>query len=175
MFRLKSMFTRVAAVVSFLIPVYCFSVPVSDLEEASGVKKTPYKEAFSYGPKMYGYRILKLLDFSKELNLSSEQQDKIFNTIIQMKQKNDALSTEIIKVKYEVLKELSKTQPDFGKVKSLNSQIVKLESEVKLNFKNSFIDVLSVLTPEQRSKLESLGHFRFQRRSADKGTHRGNF
>ncbi|MEN2998645.1 MAG: Spy/CpxP family protein refolding chaperone [Brevinematia bacterium] len=102
------------------------------------------------------HKLMKILLFAKELNLSQEQQDKIFNVIIQTKQKNDPLSTDILKLKYEILKEMSKTQPDFNKIKSLNSQITKLTSEFELNIKNSLVEILSIFTPEQREKLDKL-------------------
>ncbi|MCX8029655.1 MAG: periplasmic heavy metal sensor [Brevinematales bacterium] len=106
--------------------------------------------------KMFGGKLMRILSLSKDLNLTQDQQDKIFSILIQMKQRNDTVSTEIMKVRYEVSKELSKSQPDFSKVKSLNSQLARLHSEISLNTKNAFVDVISVLTPEQREKLNSM-------------------
>ncbi|MCS7298573.1 MAG: Spy/CpxP family protein refolding chaperone [Spirochaetia bacterium] len=102
------------------------------------------------------HKLMKILHFSKELNLSSDQQDRIFNIILQTKQRNDNISTDIMKLKYDISKEMSKQQPDFNRVKSLNSQITRLENDFELNIKNSLADILSILTPEQREKLKDL-------------------
>lgn len=106
---------------------------------------------------MYGHKDgMLILKMSKDLNLSQDQQDKIFNIILQTKQKNDSLRTELLKVRYEISKEMSKDKPDFDKLKSLNSQVAKLQSEIKLNIDNSRIDIMSTLTPQQINKLKEL-------------------
>lgn len=101
-------------------------------------------------PKHFGLRIL----FDKELNLTQEQKDKIFSLIIQSKQKRDSITTELLKVRYEKENELSKPNPNFAKVKSLNSRIASLKKDLIESRENLKLDILSVLTPDQRQKLQ---------------------
>lgn len=112
------------------------------------------------GPKMkkmgfaepFSMRII----FNKELNLSQDQKDKIFNLILQSKQKRDNITTEILKVRYEKESELLKSNPDFNKVKSLNSRLASLQKDLFEIRENLRTDILGVLTSEQRQKLQEL-------------------
>ncbi len=97
-----------------------------------------------------------ILYLSEELNLSEEQREKIFNAILQTRQKNSSLNLELLKIRYELLKEESKPKPDYNKIKDLNGKISKIRSEIYLNNMNLKVDIMSILTPEQVKKLKYL-------------------
>jgi Spy/CpxP family protein refolding chaperone len=98
---------------------------------------------------------MKLLN-TPELNLSQAQKDKIFEISLNTKKSINSISTELAKVLYEKNKELSSANPDWDKVKSFNEQIVKLRSDIMKIRLNAQVDILSVLTKEQRDKLKEL-------------------
>ncbi|MGC8964038.1 MAG: Spy/CpxP family protein refolding chaperone [Brevinematia bacterium] len=91
------------------------------------------------------------------LGLSQDQKDKIFNIHIQTKQKIDSQKLEIMKIRYEISKELSKDNPDFGKIKEYENQIAKIKSDIYLTRSNARLEIINLLTPDQRKKLKEMG------------------
>ncbi|MFN4245342.1 MAG: Spy/CpxP family protein refolding chaperone [Brevinematia bacterium] len=132
-----------------------------------GYDNAAIEDTISYKPMPKNYGMMKhhntmlapgmgILQMSKELELTQEQQDKIFNAILQTRQKNNSLKLELLKIRYEIFKEESKPQPDIKKIKDLNSQIAKISSEIRLNNMNLRTDIMGILTPNQIEKLKSL-------------------
>jgi|GEM_PF-4014965 len=93
---------------------------------------------------------------SPELNLSQDQRDKIFDITLNAKKNIDSISTDLMKVRYDKEKELSSPNPDWSKVKSYNDQISKLRANINKIRLDAQVDILSILTKEQRDKLREI-------------------
>lgn len=133
------------------ILIFTFTGNARPIDDMRG-HKMGYGDFANPGPKHFGMRIL----FDKDLNLTQEQKDRIFNLIIQNKQRRDSITTELLKVRYERENELSKTNPDFGKIKNLNSRIASLQKDLFESKENLRTEILAILTPDQRQKLQEM-------------------
>lgn len=108
------------------------------------------KDGFKKGKGQRGFHVERMM---KHLNLTEEQQTKIKGIVEASKKKNEPIRAEIKILRAKMKDEWQKANPNEGAIISLHRKIHELngiEAETRIAVK---IDVMAVLTQEQRDQM----------------------
>ncbi len=99
-----------------------------------------------------------------KLNLTEEQLEALRKNQQEMRQKMLPYRQELFAKREELMESLKKTEPNREKADSLFREVVSLQMELEAHVFDNLWYVRSILTPEQREKLEVLFHELFETR-----------
>jgi Spy/CpxP family protein refolding chaperone len=96
--------------------------------------------------------------FREELALSPEQTEKVEEINNNYNSMALPVADSIRKTRAHILNELSQSNPDTGKLYNLASQMAQLQNLMQRASIRQYLDLKSVVTPEQALKLSALYH-----------------
>jgi len=100
----------------------------------------------------------------RELNLTDEQLKTLSTNQQEMRQKMLPYRQELFAKRKELMELLKETEPNKAQADSLFKEIVALQMELEAHVFENLWRVRSMLTPEQRERLEALFHELFETR-----------
>ncbi|URA10698.1 Spy/CpxP family protein refolding chaperone [Thermospira aquatica] len=108
------------------------------------------RSSVNYGPRM-GMRGIGMIT-----NLSQDQKDKIFAIQQNLEKDIASLQTEANQIRYDLHKVLTATNVDEKKAKDLHAKLQSIQQKIADRRFQAELDMLKVLTPEQRQQLQNL-------------------
>lgn len=90
------------------------------------------------------------------LGLTDQQRQEIQRIQLQAQEQLLPVTTELFRKRQELSLALRQPQPDEARIKSLVQDIGRLRTEVETARVETHLRILSVLTPEQRERLQAL-------------------
>jgi len=100
----------------------------------------------------------------RELNLTEEQLEVLNRYQQEMRQKMLPYRQELFTKRKELMELLKETEPNKERADSLFREIVSLQMELEAHIFDNLWYLRSMLTPEQRERLETLFHELFEKR-----------
>ena len=91
-----------------------------------------------------------------ELNFSESQFDKFIELRVGNKDKQHAIVEKLAKKRKEMMKELSRSNPDTTKLKQIAEEIGSLHKELKNKTIEHFMEVKQICNPSQKEKFNDL-------------------
>lgn len=93
----------------------------------------------------------------QELGLTDQQRQEIRRIELQLQEQLLPVRTELFQKRQELALALRQDQPDASRVRALVQDIGRLRTEIQAARTEALLRIRSVLTPQQREKLQALG------------------
>jgi Spy/CpxP family protein refolding chaperone len=100
----------------------------------------------------------------RELNLTDAQMEALQKNQEEMRQKMLPYRQELFTKRKELMELLKEAEPNRERADSLFREVVALQMELEAHMFDNLWSVRSILTPQQREKLEALMHELFEAR-----------